>query len=163
VSPQCTDEPARRPNPLAAASWAGRLALLLVFHMTPTGRCGVVSPGCSVVGCDAQALIVWPAGHGRPIGPWSRRTRAPWASVTERDRSPPVDVGHTRSQQVGSIAGTKRSPRELRTRRSDRQRSRHQAPFKRRARVRVSQPAAASPPGSWPRRLRHRGQASPSG
>jgi hypothetical protein len=25
---------------------------------------------------------------GRPIGPWSRRTRAPEASATRRDRSP---------------------------------------------------------------------------
>jgi hypothetical protein len=66
---------------------------------------------------------------GRPIGPWSRRTGAPQASATGRDRSPPVHGGYTRSRQVEDCNGHQRSPRELRNRRSDRQRSRHQAPL----------------------------------
>ena len=46
-----------------------------------------------------------------------------------RDRSPPVHGGYTRSRQVEDCNGHQRSPRELRNRRSDRQRSRHQAPL----------------------------------
>jgi hypothetical protein len=35
---------------------------------------------------------------GRPIGPWSRRTGAPQASATGRDRSPPVHGGYTQGR-----------------------------------------------------------------
>jgi hypothetical protein len=73
----------------------------------------------------AQACIGL-AVPGRPIGPWSRRTGAPKASATRRDRSPPVHGGYTRSWQVGECNGHERSPRELRNRRPDRQRSCHQ-------------------------------------
>jgi hypothetical protein len=35
------------------------------------------------------------AGPGRPIGPWSRRTGAPEASATGRDRNPGVhEIAH---------------------------------------------------------------------
>jgi hypothetical protein len=91
-----------------------------------------------------------PCRAGRPIGPWSRRTGAPEASATGRDRSPPVHGGYTRSRQVGECNGHERSPRELRNRRSDSQRSRHQAPLRRRARVRVSPPGCREPSGLLP-------------
>jgi hypothetical protein len=57
------------------------------------------------------------------------RATNPQASATGRDRSPPVHGGYTRSRQVEDCNGHQRSPRELRNRRSDRQRSRHQAPL----------------------------------
>jgi hypothetical protein len=66
---------------------------------------------------------------GRPIGPWSRRTGAPKASATRRDRSPPVHGEYTRSRQVEDCNGHQQSPRELRNRRSHRQHSRLQAPL----------------------------------
>ena len=37
---------------------------------------------------------------GWPIGPWSRRTGAPEASATGRDRSPPASGGYTPSRQI---------------------------------------------------------------
>src|SRR5512133_2817530 len=42
--------------------------------------------------CPAVLLGVWIglAMPGRPIGPWSRRTGAPQASATGRDRTPPM-------------------------------------------------------------------------
>jgi hypothetical protein len=60
---------------------------------------------------------------GRPIGPWSRRTGAPEASATERDRSLPVHGGYTRSRQVGECNGHERSRAVARSRRSSRQNS----------------------------------------
>jgi hypothetical protein len=63
--------------------------------------------------------------NGQPT--WSRRTGAPKASATRRDRSPPVHAGYTRSRQVEECNGHERSPKESRNRRSDRQRSHHQA------------------------------------
>jgi hypothetical protein len=68
---------------------------------------------------------------------------------------PPVHGGYTRSRQVEKRNGHERSPRELRNRRSGRQRRRHQAPLQTggRVRVRVSHPAAMRPP-ALPTRLR---------
>jgi hypothetical protein len=71
---------------------------------------------------------------------WSRRTGAPEASATRRDRSPPVHGGYTRSRRVTERNGHERSPRELRNRSSARQRSPTRHTFRRRARVRVSLP-----------------------
>jgi len=63
-----------------------------------------------------------------PVGsPTVRSTRAPEASATRRDRSPPVHRGSTRSRQVQDCNGHQRSPRELRNRSSYLQRSHHQA------------------------------------
>jgi hypothetical protein len=61
------------------------------------------------------------AAPGRPIGPWSRRTGAPKASATRRDRSPPVHGGYTRSRQVEESSGHERSRTVARSRRSSRQ------------------------------------------
>jgi hypothetical protein len=105
-----------------------------------------------------------PSVPGRPIGPWSRRTGAPEASATGRDRSPRVHAGYTRSRQVGDCNGHERSPRVARNRSSDRQRSRHQAPRQEAGRS-SSLPthAALRPAGSWPPGGGHRGRTSPSG
>jgi hypothetical protein len=46
-----------------------------------------------------QALI-GRAVPGRPIGPWSRRTGAPGASATRRDRNPSVGPRWVRSRWV---------------------------------------------------------------
>jgi hypothetical protein len=70
------------------------------------------------------------------------RTGAPEASATGRDRSPPVHGGYTRSRQVGDCNGHQRSSRELRNRRSNRERSRHQAALQEAGRVRVSHSTA---------------------
>jgi hypothetical protein len=44
---------------------------------------------------------------GRPIGPWSRRTGAPQASATGRDRTPPWSaLGPHEVRIPGSSAGT---------------------------------------------------------
>jgi hypothetical protein len=71
-----------------------------------TSGCRFVTPSLGVRTCIGFAV------PGRPIGPWSR--------------NPPVHGGYTRSRQVEERNGRERSPRELRNRRSARQRSRHQ-------------------------------------
>jgi hypothetical protein len=63
---------------------------------------------------------------GRPIRSLPRRTGAPKASATGRDRSPSVHGGYTRSRQVAQCDGYERSLGELRNGRSDRQRGREQ-------------------------------------
>jgi hypothetical protein len=80
---------------------------------------------------------------------WSRRTGAPEASATRRDRSPPVHGGYTRSRRVTERNGHERSPRELRTVAQPASAAATRHTFRRRARVRVSPPAAASPPGFY--------------
>jgi hypothetical protein len=66
-----------------------------------------------------------------------------------RDRTgtgiPPVHARYTRGRQAEECNGHERSPRVRSNRRSARQRSRHQAPFRRRARVRVSPPPPQGP------------------
>jgi hypothetical protein len=137
---------ARRPDPgpYAVECTRDQLAELIGSDLAAVARPAITMACCSVpvaghpdsstrksrqaVGAaDRRSrAFIGLAVPGRPIGPWSRRTGAPEASATGRDRSPPVHGGYTRSRQVGGCNGHQRSPREQRYRRSDRQLGRDQ-------------------------------------
>jgi hypothetical protein len=70
-----------------------------------------------LVGCDAQALIGL-AVPGWPIGPWSRRTEAPEAAATRRDRNPAVRPGSVSYRDHRGTNGHHGHQRPKRNRRS---------------------------------------------
>ncbi len=92
-----------------------------------------------------------PAGRMYARGtPASALPCPPGASATGRDRSPPVHGGYRRCRQVAECNGHQRSRRELRNRRSGRERSRHQAPLQAAGRSSSLPPGCREPSGLLP-------------
>jgi hypothetical protein len=75
--------------------WQDLMPIDLAHHQTQRiKQSAVVGPRARDTRWESlPAALIGLALPGRPIGPWSRRTGAPGASATGRDRSPPVHGG----------------------------------------------------------------------
>jgi hypothetical protein len=100
-SDRCEPHRSRRPcHPHATSS--GHQRYPAVSHVTPKGSLsGLFAPDQrersrpKLHGMKVVKACIGLAVPGRPIGPWSRRTGAPEASTTRRDRNPDAhEIAH---------------------------------------------------------------------